>query len=702
MPSACRRHGRWWCVQNESLVALDVWTDPRIRIRELREAWERFLAGVPATDAVRRLVIDSWDRCQGQGVDPLKTVAPVVLDDRELEEAWRLHPLYDDMQPVLAELEGLAADSGHLVVVTDAAGTILHLKGDAGTRTRAENMQFVPGARWLEGTAGTNAIGTALATGMPVQILAAEHFCEIVHPWTCAAAVVRDPVTREILAVLDITSLRETVHPHSLAVVMAAARAVEDKLSERRRLLELVVRNEYLCEVARAGDVPVAALDAGGRVVAFSPWLVERGLIDPSGHLSCLKSDWLAEAARHAVEREVEGPGGQRLVVHIRPVNSGRWLAGYLARFRIPAAARSAAKLSTTRYTFSMILGRSQRLRAALDRARLAAEHDLPVLLCGESGTGKEMVAQAIHAASRRAAGPFVAVNCGAIPADLLASELFGYEPGAFTGARREGHRGKFEQASGGTLFLDEIGDMPLELQVYLLRVLEEGQVVRLGGSRSVPVDVRVVAATNADLQQRMREGRFRTDLYYRLSAWTIVLPPLRERVEDIPELFAAFLAEARARAGLPPLSVAPEVVPLLQAYPWPGNIRELKNLAWQLALEADGPAILPEQLPPNIRSSDRSADRSAGNEPPVSLAAPGAGNGDAPSLPAPAEDRAVQAWTGTPKLQDLELEVILRTLADCRGNIAETARRLGIHRSTVYRKIARAQGHRQFTSSAR
>ncbi|HEY8394404.1 MAG TPA: sigma-54-dependent Fis family transcriptional regulator [Thermaerobacter sp.] len=685
-------------MQKEPLVALDVWTDPRTRIRELREAWERFLAGVPAADAVRRVVMDSWNRCQRQGVDPLKTVAPVVLDERELAEAWRCHLLYDDLQPVLAELEGLATHSGHLVVVTDAAGTILHLEGDAETRARAEKMQFMPGARWLEETAGTNAIGTALATGTPVQILAAEHFCEIVHPWTCAAAVVRDPVTGEALAVLDVTSLRETVHPHSLAVVMAAARAVEDKLRERRRVLELVVKNEYLREVARGADTPLAALDAGGRVVASSPWLAERGLIAPSGHLSCLQAGWLAEAARQAVEREAEGPGGQRLFVHIRPVTSGRWLAGYLVRLRTPGVAKAVAKHATTRYTFSMILGRSPRLQAALDRARLAAQHDLPVLLCGESGTGKEMVAQAIHAASRRAAGPFVAVNCGAIPPDLLASELFGYEPGAFTGARREGHRGKFEQASGGTLFLDEIGDMPLELQVYLLRVLEEGHVVRLGGSRPVPVDVRIVAATNADLQERMCQGRFRHDLYYRLSAWTIVLPALRERVEDIAELFTAFLAEARARAGRPPLSVAPEVISLLQAYSWPGNIRELKNLAWQLALEAEGPALLPEQLPPAIRA----AGQGTAEAPPADAAVRPSGNGGSPSLPVPGAGKGAGSGTGTRKLQDLEVEVILQTLADCRGNVTETARRLGIHRSTVYRKIARAQWRHPVTSPAR
>lgn len=689
---------------NNPLVALDVWTDPRERIRQLREEWERYLSGVPATGALRSLVAESWDRCKDRGVDPRRTLAPVVWDGDRLAEAWRQHPLRDDLEPVLAELQALAADSGHLVVVTDAAGTILRLEGDAAVRSRAEKMQFVPGARWLEETAGTNAIGTALATGLPVQILAAEHFCEIVHPWTCSAVVVRDPVTGEPLGVLDVTSLRETVHPHSLALVMAAARAVEDKLRERRRVLELEVREEYFREAAKGGDTPLAALDAGGRVVAASAWVAERGLIGPDGRLKCLEPAWLAATGRQEVEREFEGPAGQRLVAAVRPVIRGRWLAGYLVRIRPAVAAKPARPRVSTRYTFSMILGRSPRLRTALERARLAADHDLPVLIRGESGTGKEMVAQSIHAASRRAAGPFVAINCGAIPADLLASELFGYEAGAFTGARREGHPGKFEQAHGGTLFLDEIGDMPPELQVYLLRVLEEGQVVRLGGTRPVPVDVRIVAATNADLERRMQEGRFRADLYYRLAAWSIVLPPLRERPEDIPELFAAFVAEARVRAGLPPLELSPDVIPLLQAHSWPGNIRELKNLAWQLAVEVSGPGIGPEHLPPHLRSP---AEGGAAPETPVAPAPDGepAFSGDSRSAPRHLRPRGEPPAAGGRvhrRLRDLEVEVILRTLADCHGNVTEAARRLGIHRSTVYRKIAHVNASRLSLTASR
>src|SRR5512144_1143942 len=249
-------------------------------------------------------------------------------------------------------------------------------------------------------------------------------------------------------------------------------------------------------------------------------------------------------------------------------------------------SARAAARPHrSARYDFSWILGRSPALLRAVELARTAARNTLPVVLYGESGTGKELFAQAIHSASERRGGRFVAVNCGSIPAQLVEAELFGYESGTFTGARREGNAGKFEDADGGTLFLDEVSELPLQAQTALLRVLQEKEVVRLGGSTPRRVDVRVIAASNKPLEEEIRSKRFRRDLFYRLNVFFIAVPPLRERgVEDLALLARVFLEEAAREVQRPGLTLAPAALAALHGHPWPGNVRELKNVLLRAA----------------------------------------------------------------------------------------------------------------------
>ncbi len=252
--------------------------------------------------------------------------------------------------------------------------------------------------------------------------------------------------------------------------------------------------------------------------------------------------------------------------------------------------------------SFENILGSSPALRAVLDDVRLAADSDATVLIAGESGTGKELVARALHASSRRKDGAFVVVNCGAIPESLVESELFGHRRGAFTGAT-EDRRGKFEIASGGTLFLDEVGELPLVLQPRLLRVLQEGEVDKVGASEPIHVDVRVVAATHSDLQERVLEGTFREDLYYRLNVVPLALPPLRERREDIPLLFEHFLVKHARRHGRAVPRIEPAVFDRLDRYDWPGNVRELQNLAERLVVLSRGEPVTVDDLPEALRS---------------------------------------------------------------------------------------------------
>jgi transcriptional regulator with PAS, ATPase and Fis domain len=360
--------------------------------------------------------------------------------------------------------------------------------------------------------------------------------------------------------------------------------------------------------------------------------------------------------------------GGQSVRCRIDPIaRDGRAIGSAIILTDAPGGAgrpRRRRELGpssrrTSRNGFADIIGGAPALREALSLARAAARspHARPMLIVGESGTGKELVAHAIHAESGRAGGPFVAVNCGALPRELVESELFGYAPGAFTGARPEGYPGRFQAAHGGTIFLDEIDSVPLELQAKFLRILEDGEVMRLGDARPVRVDVRVVAASSVELGQRVREGRFRLDLFHRLGVVEIVLPPLRERGPDVLLLARAFLEQECAGAGRPRLGLSAAAADCLTRYDWPGNVRELQNLCSRLVLTVSAPEIQRDHLPTHIR------DRVAAASP---AAVPGA------------------------SLRQAQDALIQRTLQDTGGDVAGAARRLGIAKTTIYRRLRR------------
>jgi transcriptional regulator with PAS, ATPase and Fis domain len=304
---------------------------------------------------------------------------------------------------------------------------------------------------------------------------------------------------------------------------------------------------------------------------------------------------------------------------------------------------------------FEVILGNHPCLRESIRLAQIAANSDAPVLILGETGTGKDLFARAIHEASGRK-GPFVAINGGALPRELIGSELFGYVGGAFTGARPEGKPGKFEQAQGGTLFLDEIGDMPMDIQVYLLRVLEEKKVVRIGGHKEIPLDVRIIAATNSDLTKLVREKKFREDLYFRLRVLTIHLCPLRERKSDIPLLFQHFIHKFSQKLGKNITNIDPSIWPLLGNYDWPGNIRELRNVAEWAVNIAEVNTISVSHLPSYLSGSQTIRENS-------------------------------NSFSST-SLIELEKQEISRLLEHYGGNITKVAKALGIARNTLYRKL--------------
>jgi transcriptional regulator with PAS, ATPase and Fis domain len=308
-------------------------------------------------------------------------------------------------------------------------------------------------------------------------------------------------------------------------------------------------------------------------------------------------------------------------------------------------------------YTFDNILSNNPAMMNLIEQARRIADSSATVLILGESGTGKELFAQAIHEASNKNKGPFIAINCGAIPRDLIESELFGYEEGAFSGAKKKGKPGKFELACGGTLFLDEVGELPLESQAKLLRVLEERKIDRLGGTTPLPVDFRLVTATNRDLITLATSGQFRSDLYYRINEFPIEIPPLRSRPEDISLLARHFLAEISHREQLPMLKISEKTLQILTHHNWPGNVRELRGLMRQMTWKAQGQTIEPHHLPSTLNKG-----------------------------------RSTIGISGTleEQLAQAERNAILSALQSAEGNRALTSRMLGIHRTALYKKMAR------------
>jgi transcriptional regulator with PAS, ATPase and Fis domain len=465
-----------------------------------------------------------------------------------------------------------------------------------------------------------------------------------------------------VLGVVNLTGWAHKTKSNQLPLAIGLARSVEYLLIGSRGPWR-----QALFDVARelGARYPFDGLvvsDAGGNALVVN---------DKARELLRRSRAHVESLLRHpAVSPFVNGQPGEaeatlalgdgRIQISMRSVaRAGHSIgAAFVLREQAPARGERVAATGRSERGFEDVFGEHPAFLETLRFAARAARSAETVLLTGETGTGKEMIAAAIHRASARCGRPFVAVDCASLPRELAESELFGYDPGAFTGARGSGKRGRFELAEGGTLFLDEIGELAIELQAKLLRVLEERHVFRIGGERLRAVDVRVVAATNRDLSKAVADGAFRLDLYHRLAVLEIHVPPLRERGNDVLALARRFLAESAARAGrgLPRLSI--EVEETLLRYPWPGNLRELKNVVAHVLHWADGDEVGLAELPRRLL-----------------------------------EPAGVRAATTRGSLRAMEEDIFRTTLDACGGNTSAAARRLGINRSTIYRRVKRPSG---------
>lgn len=628
-------------------------------------------SGKVPTDRLRPVIARAWERCLAMGVDPRAGRRSQRVSEDELRARLERYDfLIKAAAPFMESLFHFVKSSGFVVVLADADTCILKVIGTENVYAKAA-VFHAPGAVWGEEYAGNTAIGTVLVEGIPLQIHALEHYCRALHNWTCSAAPIRDP-DGNIIGVLDMSGKGDLVHCHTLGMVVAAVTAIENQMAMERAARELRTANKFKSAIMEAISDGLLTVDNKGIITYLNPAGARILGLDPQGIIGRHIRDVVEYSDILDVLTTGEGYADKEFfrknrkgTVHFMetavPIRdeSGN-VVGVVGAFREEKQVRKMVTQmmgARANFTFHDFIGQNQEIKEVLSLARTAASGSSNVLLQGESGTGKEILAHAIHNGSHRKDGPFVAVNCAAIPRELIESELFGHEEGAFTGARRGGRPGKFELAHGGTVFLDEIGEMPLDMQVKLLRVIQERKLVRLGGSNYIDIDVRVIAATNCDLLTEIAEGNFRRDLYYRLNVLQITMIPLRQRTDDLPLLVSHILCKLNRKMGKAIESVSPDVLEYFGGYSWPGNVRELENVLERAMNVCQGDVIDTDCLPKMSWKSEGA---------PVALQA------------------------GVMSIDEVEKAAIAKTMEAMGGNVTWAARALRISRNTLYSKLRR------------
>lgn len=617
---------------------------PLIALQQVRQPLlSRQMTEHPAT--VNARVLRSWQRCLAAGLQPISTPCPHILPPRALRQILANQQNFlSQAKPLLDYLFQQVQYSHSMVILADQHGVVLETRGEQQFSSKAKQVALCAGACWNEQQRGTNAIGTALIDQASIQIHGAEHFLDHHLFLTCAAAPIMD-AQGSLLGVMDISGDAHHPHPHTLALVNLAATLLENRLLRAQT-------KHYAClqlhPQANGLDSPSEGLL----------------LLDHDGYLrgaNRIALGWLKRAWNdlgHIRLQDCLTTNGQTLLAHCTQTLHTADATSFFVRLN-PAIKPSLKHQKTPpaepRDAFSQLDSGDPHWRQAADKARRIVGKDIPLLLLGESGVGKELFARAVHAVSPQANGPFVAINCAALPEHLIEAELFGYVTGAFTGARREGNLGRLREASGGTLFLDEIGDMSLNLQTRLLRVLQERCVTPLGSGKSVAVDFALIAATHQALSKAVEQGQFRADLYYRLNGLTLKLPALRTR-QDLPVLIERLLQQF---SPTKPITLSHAVQCAFSYYPWPGNLRQLANvLRTAVAMLNDTEICIHwEHLPDDL-------------------------------------NEALQTQNAGHTLAQRSQQTIQAVLAECHGNLSAAARQLGISRQTLYRKLATLPPH--------
>lgn len=640
---------------------------------EMLRLWEKlnndeFVPGI----SIQQNIYQSRERSKQYSVDPFKPTNTDVLSKEAFSQLLHANQfLLELAAPSMADIYNYTKGSSFCVALSDKNGRLLKVIGDAGELAFTNHSNFSEGSNWSEKVMGTNSIGLALILDQPVQVHGYEHYCKCAALSTCSAAPIHNEYG-EIIGVLDLTGPYKHVNIHTLGIVVAATSAIERKVLLEKAYHEVNLANSLKQTVMESISEGIIVIDEHQRVIHINKRAGDLLGIDPKTNLGLDIEGMLPNNAyfinlitscKHIYGESVlikTQKGKKKFMINCTPLvnETNHQKIGSVCVFHELHSIVSKIMRPRSTITFDSLIGQSSTFQIALEQAKMAAETDSNVLLLGESGVGKELFAHAIHNAGNRNNETFITVNCGAIPRELISSELFGYEEGAFTGARKGGHPGKFELADQGTIFLDEIGEMPIDLQTSLLRVLEDKTVTRVGGHVVIPTNIRLISATNKNLLEEIKNNNFRSDLYFRLNVISITIPSLRNRKGDIPLLADYFLRTISIRVGKTIDKIDPNFIDVLLEYDWPGNIRELSNVIERAINLARNHTLTIDLLPPEI------SQRSSG--PHISL------------------------WRNTPTKEDVEEQLIRNYLLKFADNKTEVAKALNISRSCLYRKMSK------------
>lgn len=648
-----------------------IYTDEYAKLIDLY--WETYIRNqrpLPLfLKGIRPKILDSWRRSAAYGVDPAKRdistlnpeqLAHLLEDNKLLISVTHSH---------LEELYFYVKGTNFAMVLANHEGYVIDLMADdALIQQKADKSGLALGCIRSEKTSGTSGISICLALGIPYAVYGKEHYLQSNQDYICCAAPIFTQ-NHQLLGCLALIGPYEQAPLHSLGMITAAAGVIEKELSLKLAFEKLTLTNNNLVLTLNSLSSGILLINRKGYVIQYNE-NVSR-MLHISYSLNNIRihnlfsnpelADDIIHTTSSIYNREISIPidnektqtfllnvscnsaDCESLIIKLDPIQAIHNLVNKIGGF-------------SAKYTFDSIIGESEAMHHVKRFGQLAAKNDSNLLILGESGTGKDILAQAIHNASHRSNGPFIPINCAALPKNLIESELFGYENGAFTGANKNGNPGKFELADGGTIFLDEIGDMPLELQTTLLRVLQNKEIIRVGGKHPKSIDVRIIAATNSDLETAVKNKEFRSDLYYRLNVLSIEIPPLRERKEDISLLIDHFTKSHTS--GELNLNFFPSTArKILTEYSWPGNVRELENIVERVIIASGDETVSISQIlrqflhiTPNI-SQDMS---------------------QVPNYIHPDRER------------DRIIEILLQE----HGYVPESAQRLGMSKRTLYRKI--------------
>jgi transcriptional regulator of acetoin/glycerol metabolism len=594
----------------------------------------------------------SKERCKLLNISKDQVYSNKIISDAELQKKYyEKRNMIMTAAPYMDQLIDFVKGCNFFALLTDGEGCILNAIGDEKILGEAFELKMVPGAYMNEENIGTNSMAVVLKTGKPVQLSGEDHYIKAYHKWTCSGAPIKDS-HGNLIGVLDLTGYMDQVHPHTLGMVIAASNAIEEmiKVKEFHKLQN--TNNKHIQTIFNSMPVAIVTSDLEGKIKIYNKkaaQLLEDDSLLKAKMMGEIIKDWNnikdLILSRDSVDQEISITSLKNTNCHLTANPIYNPVGDNIEIVYIFEAIKETKKQAY--YTFDKIIGKDENFLNIAQYAKKIANSKSTILILGESGTGKEVFAQAIHNYSNRVDGPFLAINCGAIPKQLMELELFGYEEGAYIGAKKGGNQGKFEQADGGTILLDEIGELPLDMQIKLQRVLQEGIITRIGSQKSIPVNVRVIATTNKDLKKEVELGRFRKDLFYRLNVLPLYLPPLRERKGDIKLLIQYFMKIICGNLNKKEVEISNEYLKLMMNYNWPGNIRELENVVELI--------INTETIPPDYFYQEIEESNS--------------------------EQECLD-------LAYVEREHLLKVLQKNKGNITRTANELGIRRNTLYNKL--------------